>query len=80
MSGNHFLHFGTGTGKPKKLSQCLGRERKIQEVIPIVWEPSLTSMRAEASAIPLYSRGEHCIALHYTALHCTALNYTILQA
>ena len=36
MSGNHFLHFGTWTGKPKKLSRCSGREREIQKTIPVV--------------------------------------------
>ena len=51
MSGNHFLNFRTGTGKPKKAflvfgtgtvktrsqSCSLGQEREIQETIPIVW-------------------------------------------
>ena len=52
MSENHFLHFGTEAGKPKKLtpvfgtgtgntrnhSHSLGREREIHEIIPVVWD------------------------------------------
>ena len=52
MSGNHFLHFGTETGKPKKKflvfgtgagntrshSHCSGRDREIQKTIPVVWD------------------------------------------
>ena len=39
MSGNNFLHFGTGMGKIKiKLSRSLGREREIQKTIPVVWD------------------------------------------
>ena len=33
MSGNNYLHFGTGT--EKKHSWCFGREREIQETIPV---------------------------------------------
>ena len=31
MSRIYFLHFGMGTGKPRKLSQCLGRAPEIQK-------------------------------------------------
>ena len=54
MSENHFLHFGTEAGKPKKLtpvfgtgtgntrnhSHSLGREREIHETIPVVHDGS----------------------------------------
>ena len=38
MSANHFFHFGTGTGKLNKLSQCSVQEQEIQETIPVAWE------------------------------------------
>ena len=36
MSGNHFLHFGKGMGKPKKFSRCSEQEQDIQDTIPVV--------------------------------------------
>ena len=38
MSGNHILHFGTGTGKAKKYSRCLGWEHEELKIFPSVWD------------------------------------------
>ena len=38
MSGNHLFAFWDGIGKTKRAIQCLGREREIQEIIPVVWD------------------------------------------
>ena len=36
MNGYHLLHFRTGTGKPKKVSQWSEREREVQGADPVV--------------------------------------------
>ena len=53
ISGNHFQNFETGTGKPKNLSWCLGRERDIQETIPVVWDGNGKTQ----ISFPLYRMG-----------------------